>query len=151
MQIKEIHPITFLYYRTETTVDQLSHHLPVAQQLYQEAVQQAFTITGPVHWHYFDFTGNNSKSFRLEIALPIAQISSEYDGPFHIKRTELFRCLSFVHEGSWSTIPESYGKMMAHVRENGLQLQSVNREIYINTDWHHPEGNVTEIQFGIIK
>jgi effector-binding domain-containing protein len=149
MQVKAVKPINFLFFRTETTVAQLEKFIPVAQELFKEAVKYNLTITGPIHWHYFGFEGDLNKSFTLEVALPIGEIAREYDGVFHFKRSELFRCVTSVHEGNWLEIPQSYGKMMKFIQENQLKPIALNREVYVNTDFKNPEANITEIQVGI--
>ena len=149
MQIKEVKPVNFLFFRTETTVEVLGNFLPVAKELFKEAVQLDLWVTGPVHWHYYGFSGDELKPFTLEIALPVATVPVQYDGKFHFKRTESFHCVSEVHEGSWYEIPNTYGKLMQYVSSNALAPIGINRELYINSDFSHPEANVTEIQLGV--
>lgn len=149
MQVKEVKPINFLFARRETTLGELANHLPVGQQIFKEAVEKGLTITGPVHWHYFGFV-DPQKSFTLEVSVPVAQVLSDYDGEFHFKRTEPFRCVSMVHEGSWLRMPESYGKLMLYMNENQLIGTGNSREVYTNVDVQFIEANVTEIQIGII-
>lgn len=149
MQIKEVKPVNFLFFRTETKVADLGNFLPVAKELFKEAAQLDLWVSGPVHWHYYGFTGDESKPFTLEIALPVATLPEQYDGKFHFKRTESFRCVSILHEGSWFEIPKSYGKIMQFASSNGSMPIGVNRELYINVDFDHPEANVTEIQLGV--
>ena len=147
--VKEIRPINFLYFRTETYVDQLAKLFIVAKDLYKEAVKYDLHVTGPIHWHYFGFIGDVSKPFTLEIALPVSEIVPAYDGAFHFKRTELFKCVTLTHEGKWSDLPDSYGKMMKFIGEKNLTPLAVNREVYINSDFADQEANVTEIQIGV--
>jgi len=147
--VKEVKPINFLYFRTETYVHELLNFIPVARDLYREAVNHNLHVTGPIHWHYFGFNGDASRPFTLEVSLPVSDVIAEYDGAFHFKRTESFRCVSVIHEGGWDRIPESYGKLMEFISVNDLQPAGVNREIYINSDFKDTEANVTEIQFGI--
>ena len=149
MQIKEVKPINFLYFRTETTIDGLKNFLVTGQELIQEAVRRNVAITGPIHWHYFGFLGDVNKPFTLEISLPVASVLQEYDGKFHFKRTEPFKCVSLQHEGSWLDIPQSYGKLMQFIAEEKLTPLAINREIYTNADFENPEANTTEIQIGI--
>lgn len=149
MQIKVIKPISFLFFRTETKVQELAKFLTVGQDLFKEAVKYNLTITGPVHWHYFGFEGDHEKKFTLEVALPIGEVLEEYDGDFHFKRTEAFKCVTTVHEGSWFDIPQRYGQLMEFVNQNNLQPAALNREVYVNVDFKHPEANITEIQMGI--
>lgn len=156
--LKQVKPINFLFFRTETTVGELGNFLSVANDLFKEAFENKLRITGPVHWHYFGFMGDEPalpagrrKPFTLEIALPVAEVLGEYDGKFHFKRTEPFACVSIIHEGNWLEIPKSYGKLMEFVSKRKLKPVSVNREIYINADFTNPEANITEIQLGILN
>jgi effector-binding domain-containing protein len=149
IQTKEVKPINFIYFRANTMVHELINFLPVAKELYQEAVLLKLWITGPIHWHYFGFEGDVTKPFTLEISLPVAEVPKEYDGSFHFKRTEPFKCVSIIHEGAWLEIPQSYGKLMQYAGEKKLQPVGINREVYVNTDFAYPEANVTEIQMGI--
>lgn len=149
MKVREVKPINFLFFRTETKVSELEKFLPVAQELFREAVKYNLAITGPIHWHYFDFEGDVNKSFTLEIALPVGETQEEYDGKFHFKRTASFKCVSAVHEGSWLDMPRSYGRMMEFINQNNFTPLARNREIYVNVDFKHAEANVTEIQIGI--
>ena len=150
MQVKEVKPINFIYYRTETKMDDLINLLPVAKEIYREAVEQDLRITGPVHWHYIGFASNQKQTFTLEIALPVAEVLPDYDGKFHFKRTQPFKCVSWIHEGGWSEIPLAYDKMMQFITRHKLEPSSITREIYVNSDFHTPDANVTEIQIGIV-
>jgi effector-binding domain-containing protein len=150
MRIKQVKPINFLFFRTETTIQELASLLYVGQELFKEAVHYDLAITGPVHWHYFGFTGDESKSFTLEIALPVSDFPLEYDGKFNLKRTEPFKCASAVHEGNWHEIPQTYGKLMQFITDEKLMPISATREVYINADFKNPDANVTEIQMGVM-
>ncbi|HLZ16940.1 MAG TPA: hypothetical protein VKQ08_07865, partial [Cyclobacteriaceae bacterium] len=99
--VKEIRPINFLYQRVEVKVHDLPKQVPVARELFKEAVKLDLHPTGPIQWHYIGFTGVATKPFLLEICLPVAQVPSGYDGQFHFKRTENFKSVSLVHEGGW--------------------------------------------------
>ncbi len=147
--IKEVKPINFLYFRAETSVDQLLNFIPVARELYREAVNYNLHVTGPIHWHYFGFSADASSLFTLEISLPVSDVIAGYDGNFHFKRTESFRCVALTHEGGWDSLPESYGKIMQFIADEHLQSIDVTREMYVNVDFKDPDANVTEVQFGI--
>ena len=148
-KVKEVKPANFLYFRAETRVDELLNFIPVAKDLFREAVNCNLHITGPIHWHYFGFNGDLSRSFTLEISLPVSDVVAGYDGNFHFKRTESFRCVTLTHEGGWDSLPSSYGKIMQFISGENLEPSAVTREIYVNTDFHDPSANVTEIQFGL--
>jgi effector-binding domain-containing protein len=147
--VRNVKPINFLFYRTETTIGVLNNFFWVAPELFKEAVINNLTITGPIHWHYVGFMGDTTKSFTLEISLPVAEVLADYDGKFHFKRTEEFKCVTLRHEGNWLEIPTSYEKLMRFVQRESLQPVGVNREIYVNADFNFPEANSTEIQLGI--
>jgi effector-binding domain-containing protein len=148
VQTKEVKPINFLYFRAETRLDQLTNFLPIGQQLIKEALGLNIWVTGPVHWHYFGFVDPDT-SFTLEVSIPVSEIPKDYDGNFHFKRTEPFKCISIVHEGSWLNMPQSYEKLMKFMEKNKVQPTAINRELYVNADFTHAEANVTEIQMGI--
>ncbi len=149
LQIKNIKPINFLFHRAEVKISDLSSQIPIAKELFKESVRLDLHPSGPIHWHYFGFMGDESKPFTLEVCLPVASIPADYDGKFHFKRTEIFKCVSLLHEGGWQEIPRSYGLLMEFIQQYKLQPNGVTRELYINADFVNPEANVTEIQMGI--
>jgi effector-binding domain-containing protein len=148
-RIKVVKPINFLFHRAEVKISDLIDQVPIAKDIIKECVRLNLHPTGPIHWHYFGFMGDESKPFKLEICLPVGSIPAEYDGKFHFKRTENFKSVSIIHEGPWNEIPKSYGILMQYVQEHGLQPSGVNRELYINADFVYPDANVTEIQMGL--
>jgi effector-binding domain-containing protein len=147
--IKEIKPINFLYFRAETRVDQLLNFVPVAKDLFREATNRDLHVTGPIHWHYFGFGADASSLFTLEVSLPVSDVIAEYDGNFHFKRTEPFRCVALTHEGGWDSLPVSYSKIMQFIASQNLEPIQMTREIYLNTDFKDPDANVTVIQMGV--
>jgi effector-binding domain-containing protein len=146
---KEVLPINFLYHRVEVKVSELIHQVPVAKELFKEAVRLDLHPSGPIHWHYTGFTGDESLAFTLDICLPVASVPNDYDGRFHFKRTDNFKSVSILHEGPWNDIPVSYGELIRFMQEHQLQPAGVTRELYINADFINPASNVTEIQMGI--
>jgi effector-binding domain-containing protein len=148
-KVKEVKPINFLFHRAEVKLDDLIHQVPVAKELFKEAVRLDLHPTGPIHWHYFGFTGNPDQSFTLEVCLPVNTVPPNYDGNFHFKRTETYKTVSLLHEGPWNEIPKSYDTVMKYVQTQSLIPSGVARELYINADFINPEANVTEIQLGI--
>ena len=147
--IKTVKPINFLFHRTEVQLSDLANQISVAKELFKESVRLDLHPSGPVHWHYFGFTGDPSKAFTLEVCLPVASVPNDYDGKFHFKRTESFKCVSLIHEGSWQEIPQSYGAIMQFMGQKNLQPGGVTRELYINADFVNLDANVTEIQMSV--
>lgn len=146
--IKQIQPISFLFFRTETTLAELGKFFHIAPELYDEASALKLRVTGPIHWHYSNFT-NPADPFTLEIALPVADSLLEYDGTFHFKRTENFTCISIMHEGNWLEMGASYEQLVQHALASKLTPSGSNRELYMNVDFVNPSANVTEIQLGV--
>ena len=148
-KLREIKPINFIFYRTETYLQHLGNFVPVARDLFKEACIYNLHVTGPIHWHYLDFTGNPSEPFTMEIALPVAETLTDYDGSFHFKRTDKFRCVELKHEGSWASMSDAYKKLIAYIEKQKLKTIPIAREVYVNTDLKNPEANETEIQVGV--
>ncbi|HEX5169153.1 MAG TPA: GyrI-like domain-containing protein [Cyclobacteriaceae bacterium] len=150
MQVKEIKPINFLFFRTRTKVSELGRYVGiVARELYRDAFLNDLEVTGPIYWNYIGFEGDEAKEFTLEVALPVAEIPASYEGKFRVKRDDTFYCVSLSHEGSWFDFPSAYGKLMRYIEENKLQPVALKRELYINMDFNNPVANITEIQIGI--
>ena len=150
MQIKEIKPINFFYFQTETKITELSKLVgSVAKSLNLEAANLGLDVTGPAYWIYTGFEGDFNKSFTLQIAIPVADFPKDYKGEYKMKRTENFKCLSAEHYGNWLNMTQTYGKLMEYLQSHQLKPTRINREIYINCDFKDPEANYTEIQIGI--
>lgn len=149
MQIKTIKPFSVLRFRTETTVEELKNYLQVGQELLAEAVTNKLFICGPIHWHYFGFTGDEKRPFTLEIVLPISAPTQSHRGKFETKTTDAYKCVSAFHQGGWMEIPKTYGSIFQFIEQQKLHPTGHNREIYIHVDLHDPSANITEIQIGI--
>lgn len=148
MQIRIIQPTSFLYFTAETNLRQLSSFLPVGEQLYREAVECKMRVCGAIQWHYYDFRGSD-KPFRLDIALPVQSFPDGYDGIFHLKRSEPFRCVVEVHPGAWADLPDTYQRVMEYAENNALTPNHINREIYVAYDVFNPVANITWVQVGV--
>jgi effector-binding domain-containing protein len=150
MQIREIQPIHFLYFKTETKLSKLSDFVgKVPKALQLEAAKLGLLVTGPNYWSYFNFYGNPNEFFTLEISLPVDALPVNYTGEFLLKTTTLFKCLSTHHEGNWLDMPTTYNKLMTYISHHQLTPNGENRELYINCDFENPAANFTEIQIGL--
>jgi effector-binding domain-containing protein len=139
-----------LFHRAQVKISDLINQIPIAKELFKESVRLDLHPSGPIHWHYFGFMGDESTPFTLEVCLPVASVPTAYDGRFHFKRTENFKCVSLLHEGGWNEIPASYGILMEFMQRNKLQPSGVTRQLYINADFVNYNANVTEIQMGVM-
>ncbi len=103
-----------------------------------------------MHWHYFGFNGELDKPFTLEISLPVGEVLQDYDGKFHFKRTEPFKCVALTHDGEWREM----GKVLRtsnglyHAESTSFRCPLTGRSISTSTS-ASPEANATEIQVGI--
>ena len=79
----------------------------------------------------------------------MGQIPAEYDGLFHLKRTDPFSCVCEFHSGSWYDLPATYKRMMEFVSAAGLSPSDQTRELYVNVDFADPDANLTVVQIGI--
>jgi effector-binding domain-containing protein len=148
MEIREIKPINFLFYREVLTLSDLQRMIPVSQDLYAEAVGLKLKITGPVHWHYFGITTKEAP-FTLEVSLPVAEIPKGYDGKYHFKRSETLKAVTARHEGAFDEFEKTYEKVFGYIAQNKLKANGICRELYINVDFANPAANVAEVQIGI--
>jgi effector-binding domain-containing protein len=46
-------------------------------------------------------------------------------------------------------MPDTYGKLIASIQNNGYQMNGICREIYIHMDFNNPQNSITEVQIGI--
>ncbi len=149
MEIKQISPINFLYFKAETRLSELPEFIRgVPRALHLEAAKHGFEITGPVYWNYFSFD-DCPEFFRLEIGVPIAELPTDYHGSFHVRRSSPFKCLSTFHYGSLRDIPNTYQKLGEYIDSHRLKKIYSCRQIFIHSDFANPESNFTEVQIGI--
>ncbi|HMR92126.1 MAG TPA: GyrI-like domain-containing protein [Chitinophagaceae bacterium] len=149
MDIKTIPPARVLYFTTETTLAGLGSHIgKVAAELYKEAAAHELLPAGPVTWLYYGADGRPETTFVLEIALPVQGTSAGEPG-FPVKTLPAFSCASAMHYGAWQNLPETYGKIIPALYQQGRKLSGVTREQYICIDFINPVNNITEVQVGL--
>ncbi len=150
MQIRTTQPIHVIYFEVETTLTEMVQYVRVkAKQLYQEAVKNNLEITGPVYWIYNGADGQPNTPFTLTIAIPIAHYAI-IDSEFQIKTLDAFRFVSKIHTGAWNRLGETYCLIFSELSVKEPAVSGETREMYINMDFENPEGNLTEIQIGLI-
>ena len=153
MEIRKIEPIHVICFETETTMkDMLRHVRVVAHQIYQDAVKQELEITGPVYWIYQGADGQPDTKFFLTIAVPVTKPDAEIQGSeFKLRKLDSFTCISQTHFGDWNKLGETYGRLFGEVQSGNLIPSGETREIYLNMDFENTEGNITEVQIGIVS
>ncbi|MBU3918206.1 GyrI-like domain-containing protein [bacterium] len=154
MKLKTVEPQTVFFHATTTTIPGLMDlTLKIPPKLFLELEKTKSKTTGPISWHYYGMDGNPETEFQLEIAIPVDK-SSEYQGEFGFKSLGEFKCVSLIHEGSWTTINKGYEKLIQETIKAGYALAFESREIYHNIKTAEDEknkrfdalDNVTEIQ-----
>ena len=150
MEIRTIKPVTIVYFSTKAKLSELQQFVGTKpDELFRDATNHGLEITGPNYWIYNGMDGNPETTFDLEIAFPV-NIKNSYNGSFKIKELPEFKCLSAVHNGSWMNMPNTYGKLIESVFQNGLNMSGICRELYHNVNFIDIEENITEIQLGVI-
>jgi len=149
MLIKEIKPVSVLYFTQKTTLNGLGQYVrTVARQLYREACRADLEVTGPIYWLYYGMDGQPDTEFTLEIALPVTEPNA-YAGEFSTKALPSFRCVSGLHTQAWEEMPETYGQLISELTAHGCTMNGICREVYVQMDFKTPGNNVTEVQIGI--
>lgn len=121
-----------------------------ARELYAEAFENDLIVSGPVYWIYTGMDSKPDTVFTLEVALPVSRKTAIEDN-IQMKELPAFQCISTLHEGSWDTLKDIYPPLIQRVQADGLQLNGMFREMYINIDFDTPEHNLTEVQVGILQ
>lgn len=145
MNVHTFPPLTVLYSTHCTSFDDLHQFGPVMAELYAEAGRRK-AINGPLHWIYYDMD-EQPGLFTLEIAIPIRKPFQS--SRFAVKKLDMFRAITFPHEGRWEHLPGSRLQIMKRLEENNIPVSHECRELFLNIDLEHPENNVTEIQIGL--
>lgn len=121
----------------------------VARDLYAEAARQHLLVTGPVYWFYYGADGKPETIFTLEIAIPVSGTPLTNDR-FLFNELPSFKCLSLLHTGAWSDLANTYNRLMEKILHDGLVMNGLCREAYINIDFSRDECNLTEVQIGLV-
>jgi effector-binding domain-containing protein len=79
----------------------------------------------------------------------VNEVRPDYAGKFAFQRTEPFRCLTAVHEGEWTELPQTYRQQFGSIAEQSLRPTGLSREVFLNVDFAEPAANVTEVQIGV--
>lgn len=146
MHIKTYPPLTVLCSTHQTTMSQLDQFGPVMAELYAEAGRKSF-INGPLHWIYYGMDGDPETVFTLEIALPVRK--AFHSPKFRIRELDLFKAITFPHEGLWEQLPGSRAQIMERLAEHHIPVTNECREVFLNINFAEPEKNITEIQIGV--
>jgi len=149
MLIKTHPAMTVLFNTHHTKLGELENIAGTSvKELYKYVADLDLLVCGPQYWFYYGVDGRPETRFTLEVAIPVHGRIPTALLPY-FKELPPLKCLSFIHEGPWSELACVYKKMMAYISENGLTMNGIYAEVYLNTDIPHPARNITEVQIGL--
>jgi effector-binding domain-containing protein len=120
----------------------------VVKELYKYVADLDLLVCGPQYWFYYGVDGRPETRFTLEIAIPVlGQIPTALLPYF--KQIPYFKCLSHRYEGPWEGLSGEYAKMVEYINWNGLNMNGIYAEAFLNVDFTTPGNNITEIQIGL--
>ncbi len=146
MQVKELPAQKYFIYRTETTLLNVN---AIAERevdvLYGTVGQLGLSVAGNLEFIYWGATGDLTKPFTLEIALPIGDEALSIPPKYEIVEYPAFKAFAHTHLGDFSNVMPVYEEMFKQLFAQGHQPTNQTREVYIHwVDLTSPE-NVTEI------
>ena len=149
MLVRTHPPMTVLYQTRQSTLGELGNYAgTVVKELYQYVSDLDLLICGPQYWFYYGVDGRPDTRFTLEIAIPVNGKIPTALLPY-FKQIPYFKCLSHRYEGPWQGLSGEYARMIAYIHANGLNMNGIYSEAFLNVDLNFPENNITEIQIGL--
>ena len=149
MLVRTHPPMTVLYQTRQATLGELGNLSgTVVKELYQYVSDLDLLVCGPQYWFYYGVDGRPDTRFTLEIAIPVNGHIPTALLPY-FKQIPYFKCLSHRYEGPWQGLSEEYAKMIEYINGNGLNMNGIHSESFLNVDLNSPENNITEIQIGL--
>lgn len=104
---------------------------------------------GPPLARYYDMD-MNPEDFEMETCVPVAgEVPGEGEVAFMVLPGGRF--LSTVHRGPYDSMESTYTALFKYVKENGLEVISPTREVYLTdpSQVERPEDNLTQILFPV--
>ncbi len=137
-----------VYYKTvKTNLRNIQKYVgALPSEIMEKATHLELNICGPQIWRYIGSDGNPETEFTLQVGLPVDGNTDKVEG---IGEFEPFKCVTFIHEGSWADFGKAYQRIIGEVMVAGLKMSGETREIYHQVDFENETNNVTEIQIGI--
>jgi effector-binding domain-containing protein len=141
--------MSVLYQTRQATLGDLpSFSGTVVKELYKYVADLDLLVCGPQYWFYYGVDGRPDTRFTLEIAIPVLGRIPTALLPY-FKQIPYFKCLSHRYEGPWQGLSGEYAKMIEYINANGLNMNGIYAEAFLNADFATPENNITEIQIGL--
>src|SRR5690606_35912744 len=110
MQIVRIAAENFLYRIVKIMPDDDFDLLEFGDALLREASVGGMPVSGALQLHY-RFNRPVGQADEVHLALPVRAFAEDYDGLFHLKRTESFCCITDVVHGNIGAFTERWRKL----------------------------------------
>lgn len=140
--------MTVLSKKVRCSMKDLMGQTHFVKEMYQEAAKLDFHVTGCSYWVYTGCNGDMNAEFDLEFIIPI-QANGKKGEKFEVKTIPPYKCVTYLHHGSWMEFHKVYENLMKKIQEKGLKLGKSNREMYLNCDFEDGKNCLTEIQIEI--
>ncbi len=139
MEIVRIAAGNFLYHVVGVMPFDESGLLDFGDALLREAYISGMPVSGALQLHY-RFNQPVGKPDELHIALPVRSFAHDYDGLFHLKRTDAFCCITDVVHGNASGFDERWQKLERCAGMLHLESGNGYREILASTEYGQNSG-----------
>ena len=140
--------MTVLSKKVKCTMAELMQQTHFVKEMYNEAAKLDLHVTGCSYWVYTGCNGDMNAPFDLEFLLPV-QANGKKSDIFEIKKVKEYKCVTYLHQGSWMEFHQVYTNLMKKIQEKGQKIGKSNREMYLNCDFEDGKNCLTEIQIEI--
>jgi len=133
MQIVRIAAENFLYRIVKIMPDDDFDLLEFGDALLREASVGGMPVSGALQLHY-RFNRPVGQADEVHLALPVRAFAEDYDGLFHLKRTESFCCITDVVHCNIGAFTERWRKLERCASMLRLERGESYREILASTE-----------------
>lgn len=151
MEVKKIGQMLVCGIRVRTNMSNIAEHVGVKPQaIMDEIASQGISPAGPQVWYYSGCDGASADAeFDLLISVPVVNKGIDREN-FEFLPLPSYKCVSKIHKGSWSELPNAYEVFVGEIAKAGLTLVGTSREIYLNCDFENQQNCITEIQMEVL-
>ncbi|MDP3428901.1 MAG: hypothetical protein Q8R89_01070 [Desulfomicrobium sp.] len=129
---------------TLTIPEIAAHAAKIIPLLIAEAEFRGMAVTGPCIFTYEGCDGSFDKEFSLKISFPVDACRGQ--GAFGCVEIPAHQCLSTSYRGPMSGIGPAWSAFTPQAVQQGLALQPVGREVYVEWIDHSSVDNLTELR-----
>ncbi len=149
MEKKSVVKTTVLQFSLKSSLATLTQDIGnIPNELMAVATTLGLEITGPQIWQYSGSDGQPNTKFTLDICIPVKEAKGD-PGKFKFVTLPEFKCISEIHNGSWSKLSNVYQRIMGEITRKSIPFTGISREIYIVCDFIDQEKCITEVQIEI--